>query len=542
MASALPPPPPTSRWRWRLLALFLIGAAGLLHVAYLACDCPLDLAPDEAHYWDWSRNLDWSYYSKGPLVAYLIRVSCALAGDWSRQLTGSEMLAVRLPAVLCGCLLLASLYVLTVQVYGSDKLAAAVVALALTLPVIAAGASLMTIDAPYTCCWGWALVLGHRAALGRSAWAWPSAGLVVGLGILAKYTMVLWPASFGLFLLATSGYRRALLRPGFWIMTAVAAACCVPVVVWNVRHDWVSLRHVGGQAGLHNAGGLRWAGPLAYLGTQAGLMLGFWFVAWLSAMFVHRPGRESNPHILYLWWMSAPMFLFFLLFSLRTAGEPNWPVAAYISGLVLAAAWSLRQARAANAAYRRLARVCLGMGCGLGVAVTLLMHYGEQAQPVLLRLSGPASAERPLPLRRFDPTCRLRGWRTLAAEVDRLRLQLRREGVEPVLAATTWTLPGELAFYCRGQPTVYCLGLALADRHSQYDLWRPNPVRAGERFVGKTFVIVGEFHPLLRRAFRKLEPSRAVTYRENGQPIASWTVTVCRGFQGWKVTGGGQGY
>src|SRR5437016_3000579 len=161
---------PEHPWRWRLLAgLLILGSAGL-RLAYLASNCPLDLAPDEAHYWDWSRHLDWSYYSKGPLVAYLIRAGCALSP------TGT--LGVRLPAVLCGSLLLVSLYVLTVQVYARERLACAVVALALTLPVIAAGSSLMTIDSPYTCCWGWALVLGYQAIVRRSWWAWPLAGLV----------------------------------------------------------------------------------------------------------------------------------------------------------------------------------------------------------------------------------------------------------------------------------------------------------------------------------------------------------------------------
>src|SRR5438034_9753299 len=119
-------------WRWRALAALLIVGAAVLHVVYLATNCPLDLAPDEAHYWDWSRHLDWSYYSKGPLVAYLIRAGCELAGAWSQRLTANEMLAVRLPAVLCGSLLLVSLYVLTTQVFRREALALGVVALALT--------------------------------------------------------------------------------------------------------------------------------------------------------------------------------------------------------------------------------------------------------------------------------------------------------------------------------------------------------------------------------------------------------------------------
>src|SRR5438128_7743094 len=117
-------------WPWRVLAALLILGASVLHLAYLASHCPLDLAPDEAHYWDWSRHLDWSYYSKGPLVALLIRGSCDLFGPWSESVCGSPMIAVRLPAVVCGALLLASLYVLTVQTLRSEKLAAGVVALA----------------------------------------------------------------------------------------------------------------------------------------------------------------------------------------------------------------------------------------------------------------------------------------------------------------------------------------------------------------------------------------------------------------------------
>src|SRR5450432_118983 len=120
-------------WRWRILAALLILGAGALHITYLATHCPLDLAPDEAHYWDWSRHLDWSYYSKGPLVAWMMRGSCALFGDLSVRLCGNLMPAVRLPAALCSAVLLVSLYVLTVQTFRRERLALAVVALALTL-------------------------------------------------------------------------------------------------------------------------------------------------------------------------------------------------------------------------------------------------------------------------------------------------------------------------------------------------------------------------------------------------------------------------
>jgi hypothetical protein len=532
---------PCAGWPWRLLAAGLIVAAAALRLAYLAADCPLDLAPDEAHYWDWSRHLDWSYYSKGPLVAYLIRAGCAVAGAWSQQQTGSEELAVRLPAVVCGSLLLVSVYVLTVQVFGREKLAWAAVALALTLPLVSAGSSLMTIDAPYACCWGWALVLGHHAVCRRAAWAWPAAGLVVGLGILAKYTMIVWLPSVALFLLTSPDHRRLLFRPGFWVMAGIAAVCCLPIVVWNAQHHWVSLRHVGGQAGVGSGLTIRWLGPVEYVGVQCAVLLGFWFIAWAAALVAHRPTVEADPSVRYLWWMSVPMFAVFLAFSLKTRIQPNWPATAYLSGLVLAGGWLMRRLRSPSRWVRRLTVGGLAAVCAGGMALNVFMHWTDLAYPLLVRLTGPPTDRHPLPLRRLDPTCRLRGWRFLAAEIDQVRAQLRAEGIEPLLAGTGWMLPGELGFYCAGQPAAYSFGPALGERHSQYDLWRPNPVCDPACFAGRTFILVGEVSPLVRAAFDRIEQPRVLTYRVRGQPVASWTVTVCRGFRGFPRPADGNG-
>src|SRR5215467_8808977 len=110
-----------SVWPWRLLAVVLILAAGGLRVYYLASDCRLELAPDEAHYWDWSRHLDWSYYSKGPLVAWLIRASWELFGGISDRLVGSPMLAIRLPALLCQSATFVAVYQLSKRITGSPR-------------------------------------------------------------------------------------------------------------------------------------------------------------------------------------------------------------------------------------------------------------------------------------------------------------------------------------------------------------------------------------------------------------------------------------
>jgi hypothetical protein len=534
----------SSQRYYPLLAAALILFAAALHLAFLAYHCPIDLAPDEAHYWDWSRHLDWSYYSKGPLVAYLIRASSELAGPWTAAHGVSPAFAVRLPAVACGSLLLTSLYTLTVQVYGSHKLALGATATALTLPVIGAGSSLMTIDSPYACCWGWALVLGHWAILGGKAWCWPACGAMVGLGILAKFNMIVFLPSVALFLLFSREHRHLLFGWGFWAMGVVAALGCVPILVWNVKYDWVTFRHVQNLAGMSEQGQWHWEGPIVYLGAQCALYLVFWFLAWIAAMVAHRPWKEAHPGLRYLWWLSAPMFAIFLLFSVKTAGgELNWPVTAYLSGLVLTAGWIRRQFRAATAWRRWLIWIGAGTACAVGIAVNVLMHRGDFIYPWLAQAVKSLDPDNPMPLRKVDPTCRLRGWHTLAQEVDQLREILSTKGQDPVIAGAGWALPGELAFYCTGHPDVYSIGPALGDRRSQYDIWHPNPIAEAALFTGRTFIVIGCDDPrILQGAFEQVgDPVRVVHY-ERGEPVAAWTVIVARGYKGFGITSPSRSY
>ncbi|MBF8261431.1 MAG: conserved membrane protein of unknown function, partial [candidate division NC10 bacterium] len=81
---------PSDRVGVYLCFWLFLGFAVTFHLWFIASG-RLDLAPDEAHYWTWSKRLDWSYYSKGPMVAYLIALSTRLGGDTDFY--------VRLPAV-----------------------------------------------------------------------------------------------------------------------------------------------------------------------------------------------------------------------------------------------------------------------------------------------------------------------------------------------------------------------------------------------------------------------------------------------------------
>ena len=321
--------------RCHALVLIFIGTTTLLRLLYLVLWCPYDLAPDEAHYWDWSRHLDWSYYSKGPLIAWLIRASCEIFGPLSESLHGTLMPAVRLPAVCCGALLVLGLYVLTYRSTRSPVLALAVASLALILPALVVASLIMTIDAPFLCCWCWALVVGREALLEKKHWAWPVLGVLIAVGILAKYTMLLWLVSAGLFLLFTPSQRHLLARPGFWVTVSLSSLSALPILWWNSQHEWVTFRHVAGQAGVVSTG-FRWFGPFAYLGEQAGALLVIWFVMWVYGVIRLRPWGKTSLAARYLWWLSVPTFALFGLTSFRSAVQMNWPATAYLSGFVLA--------------------------------------------------------------------------------------------------------------------------------------------------------------------------------------------------------------
>lgn len=506
-------PPRAGRTRSPFSAAWLGPAAvacfTLFNAAYVAWWCPHDLVPDEAHYWDWSRQLDWGYYSKGPLVAWLVRLGCVLFGD--------TPFGVRSVAVACGGLLLLGLWRLTRLATGSDRTALGVVLVAMTHPATTAVGVLSTIDGPYLACWVWAAVAAFRRK-------WVGAGLLVALGTLAKLTMLLFPACVLLLLLIRPEWRSRRVMLFF----PLSVLGLIPIVLWNAAHDWVSVRHLFGHAG--NGGeAAPWYSPLAFVGGQFALLLGGWFVLWVVAVWRFRPWRTDASTAL-LWCLSVPAFGVFLLASVRTTGELNWPAAAYLSGAVLIV--NPTRERGTNPFAGRWfalrSRVGLTALVLLGLSLSLVARWPVVVRAALAAVSPAPTESLPAPVRRLDPTCRLAGWRTLAEAVDEARILA---GDDAVIATMPWNEPGELAFYCSGHPTVYTFAPAVGDRFSQYDLWRPNPVADAQAFRGKTFVYVG--HRLPDGVFERLELFRRVTHTEGGVPVAEWFVWVGRGFRGF---------
>jgi hypothetical protein len=261
--------------------------------------------------------------------------------------------------------------------------------------------------------------------------------------------------------------------------------------------------------------------------TQAAVLVGVWLVAWGRAVL--DPAARTS----LLWWLSVPVWLAFAVASLSAKPQANWPAAAYLTGLPLAVGWAM------SAWPRRTLHLAMALGTLVGLAA----RFPQPVRPVFAAVAGSPTADRPAPVRRLDPTARLAGWRQLAAAVDRVREQVRAEtGEEPLVAGMDWTLPGELAFYCGGRPVVYCFAAAAGGRHSQYDVWRPNPAADAQAFRGRAFVYVGELNPRIRGGFDRVGSPVEVAASDGGIPVGRWVVRACYGFRGFPATDAGRGF
>lgn len=479
--------------------LFWAGASIPLRLFYIHYG-PLDLSPDEAHYWEWSRRLDASYYSKGPVIAWLIAATARLGRE--------SVLAVRFlsPFFNAGAaLLLAQLANVT---FECRKAAALAGALVLGVPLFAVYGVAMTTDSPLVFVWCFALYAAWRAVSGGSAAWWHAAGLAVGAGFLVKYVMVLFVPCLLAFLLTSTDDRRLLKSVHPWLAAVWCAAAASPVLFWNARHDWVTFRHTAGHANL--AGGMRVsvASPLEFAGSQIGLLTPF--LALLMGVLFVRMWRRDEPLTRarrFLLCCSAPVLALFLLKSVQGKVQGNWAMVAYPAAFVLAASELVGQWHALGRRLRIFAYVTLSWG----LTATLALH-----SPLVHWLP-----------ERLDPTARLSGWRELGREADRILGRMPDDSPCFVLA-DSYQVASEAAFTMSTKPTVYCVNVGR--RMNQYDLWPGLDERIGENGL---YVAVGDV-PVPERIASAFDRHRRLVVRVTTRQGRSRTFTLakCFGFRG----------
>src|SRR5207244_7060399 len=125
--------------------------------------------------------------------------------------------------------------------------------------------------------------------------------------------------------------------------------------------------------------------------------------------------RSADPARAFLWWCSVPVWGVFAVASLKASGQINWPAAAYATGLVLMVAWVRERL---DGPYRKHVARLVGLGVAIGLSVSTLVHFPGLMRSALASAAGPVSDKQPTPIRKFDPTARLRGWKYLGSEVD----------------------------------------------------------------------------------------------------------------------------
>jgi 4-amino-4-deoxy-L-arabinose transferase-like glycosyltransferase len=495
----------------RRLWIFL-AAVTALRVAYLASG-RLDLSPDEAHYWEWSRRLDLAYYSKGPLVAYVIRALTAVLG--------TSALAIRLGAVLLSLAGSLAIYRLGHLAFGDPRAGLlAVVGLQLT-PLFWAGSLLMTIDPPFLVLWLLALIGLYRALVGGSPGAWMWAGVAVGAGLLAKYTMLFVLPGLALYLWRAPEARAWLSRAAPYRGASVAAALVLPVVVWNAGRGWVSARHVASQG---RGGGLTWIEPVEFIGGQLGVLtpLVAGILIW-ALWYGIREGlvRGREPYR-FLTAFAAPILGFYLLLSLQGKVQANWPAAAYPPLALVAAGALLERAVPGDARRRRRQRWLLGAAAALALTVSLLGHAVDV-------LGVPP---------RLDPTTRLHGWQQLGAAVS-ATWRAMPAPERTFLVSDRYQITSELAFY--GPPAPPAYNVNLGRRLNQYDFWEGPDSRRGWDAIYVQEGL-GALDARVGRAFERIDGPVLVEVQRGGRPVRTFALYRGYGFRGFAVPDGAPSY
>ncbi len=528
---------------------------------FLIWGCDWDLCGDEAEYWAWSRKLGWSYFSRGPVVAWLIRLGTEVLGGLSLKLTGSLMFSVRFPCVVLGGLTAWGVYRLVVLTTESSRTGLVAVLLLPAIPILALGGVIVTSDTPLICCWVWAAVWCYRAVQGDDLRAWLAAGAIGAIGVLAKYSFLVFPASVGLFLLVSGSHRRKLARPGFWLMSLLSGGLgLIPIGVWNAQHGWAGANQLADRVGLSPRAS--WAGiwpVLSFLGGEAAALGVIWWVVGLAALggiasqLIRRRRpcsaaqtgntlayRFSGDHtgINYLLCLWGVIWCACLAASVLGETEANWMVPGYVALVVLIAA----RVNLILALGGWRARAIVAAWC-FSLAAVICVHHTEWFYPAIARWVPSPNNRWPAPFRLVEPTARLRGHQVVARAVAEKVRALEANGESPFVLTATYGLTSTLSFYLPGQPETYCLswnyGMTAAPVN-QHDLWHPNPRHDPEFFKNRPAVIVEDsnmppsfsLHMTRKGVFRRIDSSERLVVRERGVIIGSWDIAVTRDYQG----------
>src|SRR6185437_5423536 len=222
--------------RYQRIAAYVLLAVTVLRLIWLAGD-PIDLYPDEAQYWLWSRHLAFGYFSKPPLLPWINAATTALFGE--------DEFAIRVASPLLHLATGLIVYATARRLYDA-RVACWSAVLYATLPAVSLSAAIMSTDVPLMLCWAVALYAFIRARETAGWRWWLVTGIAAGLGLLAKYAMEYWLFSALFLVLAFRDERRHL--PRLAAAAALAHLIYLPNLLWNAANGFVSYKHTEANA------------------------------------------------------------------------------------------------------------------------------------------------------------------------------------------------------------------------------------------------------------------------------------------------------
>lgn len=286
------PGPPIA---WSLL-LGLTAVKVLLHVVSSAW-VAYGWVGDEFYFLDCTRHLAWGYVDHPPLSIAVLRL-------WT-DLFGESMLAVRLLPAFSGCATIV-LVGLMARELGGGWIAQGLAGLGvLSGPVYLAMGGYYSMNPIDQTLWAVAAYLLLRLINSGSPRTWLALGIVLGLGLLNKLSVV-WLGCGILVGTLLTPHRRWLGTPWPWLAGGIALALCAPYLLWQAQHSWPVLEFTRNAALEKNVS----APPLVFLGLQVLAMhpvtLPFWLIG-LAYLFL---AKNARPYRMLGWvWLTVFLIL-----------------------------------------------------------------------------------------------------------------------------------------------------------------------------------------------------------------------------------------
>ncbi len=386
----------------------LVAAVSLYRYGAWTMTDGISLSSAEAQYWTWAQVPDWGYYSKPPVIAWLIHLAENLWGSDAEWVMKTIPLALYpLTAML--------IYALGRRLYdpatGRDA-----ALLFLLMPALFLSSALVTPDVPVLLSWAASLWF-LWAAVENDRWRdWLLLGLCCGLGLLSRYNMAFFAFGVLAFALGHPAERRLLINPRLYAAMGVAALVLLPNVLWNLEHELATWRQ---HAELSPSAGslIHPRALLEFFGAQFAVFGPVSFALLLIGLARLPMWRRATRELRFLLAFCAAPLMLICGIALLSRAEASWAAPLYLSAAVLVAAlfrerrpWIVR---------------ALAMNALLGV---VLYHY-----PAVLKAAGMTLQPR------YDAYQRIRGWDAIGYQAQRLMQEygdLRLLTDERDLAAT----------------------------------------------------------------------------------------------------------